>query len=101
MPPAAIVSSKTVCPLVNMFPPVPHAAGGTIVQGVPTVLIGGMPAATVGSTVFCAGPSPHPSTVVLGAFTVLIGGKPAARVGDLTNMANVILNGVVTVEIGE
>ena len=69
-------------------------------MGMPTVLIGGMPAATLGSMVFCPGPIPHPSSIVLGSFTVLIGGKPAARVGDITNMANVIIDGVVTVEIG-
>ena len=100
MPPAAVVLSKTFCPLINMFPPVPHAAGGTIIQGIPTVLIGNMPAATLGSMVFCPGPMPHPSTIILGSFTVLIGGKPAARVGDQTSMANEILDGVVTVEIG-
>lgn len=101
MPPAATILGKTVCPIVNMVPPIPHAAGGLVVDGCFTVLIGGMPAATVGSIVFCVGPIPHPSNIILGSFTVLIGGKPAARMGDLTDMANVIIDGNPTVEIGE
>ncbi len=55
---------------------------------VPTVLIGGMPAAVMGDTHTCAMPplaGPHPpSPVVKGSVTVLIGGRGAARMGDLT-----------------
>ena len=62
--------------------------GGTIIgPGVPTVLIGGKPAAVVTDMHSCALPpnghqptvSPFPS----GSATVLIGGKPALRVGDI------------------
>ena len=54
--------------------------------GVPTVLIGGMPAATVGTPHICSFPPPavHPPSTILppGCPTVLIGGMPAARMGD-------------------
>lgn len=57
--------------------------------GVPTVLIGGMPAAVLGDqTVPCllAGCVPGgPGIIMKGSATVLIGGKPAARQGDITS----------------
>ncbi|WP_435768417.1 PAAR domain-containing protein [Nocardioides sp. SYSU DS0651] len=79
---------------------------GTILPpGVPTVLIGGLPAATVGSQHACSMPppaGPHPpSPIVKGSLTVLIGGKPAARVGDLAGCGAPILPpGCPTVLIG-
>ena len=72
--------------------------------GVPTVLIGGLPAAVVGNTHVCLMPptaGPHPSsTIAKGSLTVLIGGKPAARVGDLSGCGAPIVEGMPTVEIG-
>jgi uncharacterized Zn-binding protein involved in type VI secretion len=64
--------------------------GGTIVEGFPTVLIGGLPAARLGDMHLCPGqtpgtpPIPHAGGPILGPGvpTVLIGGKPAAVVGD-------------------
>ncbi len=61
--------------------------GGIIIgPGVPTVLIGGMPAAVAMDQHVCPIPPPgHVPTVSLfpmGSATVLIGGKPALRVGD-------------------
>lgn len=100
MPPAAVVFSKTECPIVNMFPPVPHVGGGFVITGHFDVLIGGMPAATLGSEVFCLGPIPHGSRIVLGSFNVLIKGRPAARLGDMTDLANFIVEGVLNVDIG-
>lgn len=101
MPPAARVLSKVLCPLVTPgIPPIPHAAGGVIIEGCINVLVSKIPAATVGSQILCAGPPPHPTMVALGSFTVLIGGKPAARVGDITSTGGVIMNGDPTVEIG-
>ena len=69
--------------------PVPHPALPlAIVKGVPTVLIGGMPAATMTSTtVPCMLPGcvpAGPGIVVKASATVMIGGLPAARVGDIT-----------------
>ena len=71
--------------------------------GTPTVLIGGMPAATVGDLHTCSFPPPavHPPTpIVLGSTTVLIGGKPAARVGDTAGCGAPIVAGEFTVMIG-
>ena len=53
--------------------------------GVPTVLIGGMPAAVLGDMVSgaaCVG------AITLGSFTVLIMNRPAATVGSMVAGAN-------------
>ena len=84
------------CPLVNPGP-VPHVGGPVLPPGTPTVLIGGMPAATVGDMCVCIGP---PDTIAKGSGTVLIGGKPAARMGDSTAHGGVIVAGCATVLIG-
>lgn len=81
----------------------PHP-GAITGPGVPTVLIGGLPAATMGDMHACAwaGGTPHPpSPIVKGSATVLIGGKPAARVGDPIGCGAIILPpGCPTVLIG-
>ena len=83
MPPAARVGDPTAHPGV-IGPP-----------GVVTVLIGGRPAATVGTPHACMFPgvAPHPPTAIVppGCPTVLIGGMPAARVGDLSGCGSPIL----------
>uniref|UniRef100_Q479Z4 PAAR protein n=1 Tax=Dechloromonas aromatica (strain RCB) TaxID=159087 RepID=Q479Z4_DECAR len=61
--------------------------GGTITgPGVPTVMIGGQPAAVVGDMHACVlPPNSHQPTVSpfpMGSATVMIGGRPALRVGD-------------------
>jgi len=78
-------------------PPVPHVGGPVIGPWVPTVLIGGMPAATVGDMCTCVGP---PDSIALGSMSVLIGGKPAARMGDITTHGGSIVMGSPTVLIG-
>lgn len=74
---------------------------------VPTVLIGGRPAAVVGSLHVCPlhaalGPAnviiPAPGAAA--AKIVLIGGLPAARVGDKTACTANILTGALNVFIG-
>jgi len=95
MPPAARLSDMHTCPLFNG--PVPHVGGPIVGACVPTVLIGGMPAAVVGDLLVCVGP---PDSIVKGSVTVLIGGKPAARMGDLTAHGGVIVLGIPTVQIG-
>jgi uncharacterized Zn-binding protein involved in type VI secretion len=71
---------------------------------VPTVLIGGQPAATVSTPHICSfpPPPPHPPSVILppGCPTVLIGGLPAARLGDLAGCGAPIVSGCMTVLIG-
>ncbi len=64
----------------------------------PTVLIGGLPAARVSDMATCAGP---PDSIVRGSATVLIGGLPAARIGDNTAHGGVIVAGFPTVLIGD
>lgn len=95
MPPAARISDMHVCPMVTGI--VPHVGGPVTGPGVPTVLIGGMPAATVGDMLVCTGP---PDVIVKGSATVLIGGKPAARMGDTTAHGGSIILGCPTVMIG-
>ncbi|KUJ68428.1 PaaR repeat-containing protein [Streptomyces albus subsp. albus] len=70
--------------------------------GVPTVLIGGQPAATVGNPHICASPAGHPPAPIAppGSTSVLIGGKPAARVGDMAGCGAPIVTGCPTVLIG-
>ncbi len=83
------------CPMVTGT--VPHVGGPITGPGIPTVLIGNMPAAVVGDMLTCTGP---PDTIVKGSGTVMIGGRPAARQGDLTSHGGVIVMGFPTVQIG-
>lgn len=66
--------------------PKPHVGGPiTPAAAVPTVLIGGMPAAVANNIpggIVCV--SPLPNGIAMGSMTVLIGGFRAARVGDLS-----------------
>jgi uncharacterized Zn-binding protein involved in type VI secretion len=96
MPPAARVTDMHTCPLVNPGP-VPHVGGPILPPGVPTVLIGGMPAAVVSTMCTCVGP---PDVIAKGSMTVMIGGLPAARIGDTTAHGGVIVTGYPTVMIG-
>lgn len=87
------------------------AHGGSIVVGMPTVLIGGMPAARIGDMHVCpmmtpaVPPIPHVGgPITLGSPTVLIGNMPAARVGDMATCVgppDTIAMGCMTVLIGE
>jgi uncharacterized Zn-binding protein involved in type VI secretion len=92
MPPAARVGDVTAHP------------GQITGPGVPTVLIGGLPAAVIGDVHTCAFPppaGPHPPNLIAqGSLTVLIGGRPAARLGDLTGCGAPIASGAVNVLIG-
>jgi uncharacterized Zn-binding protein involved in type VI secretion len=92
MPPAARVGDVTV-----------H--GGTIVgPGVPTVLIGGMPAAVATDMHVCPLlPLVHQPTVSpfpMGSATVLLGGKPTLRVGDTCLCGASATVGAPTVMVG-
>ncbi len=95
MPFAARVTDMHTCPMVSGV--VPHIGGPILPPGVVTVLIGGMPAATLGDMLVCAG---GPDTIIKGSSTVLIGGKPAARMGDSTAHGGIIVLGCLTVIIG-
>lgn len=98
MPNAARLTDMHTCPMQTPgLPPVPHVGGPIIVPGVPTVLIGKLPAAVMGDMATCVGP---PDTIIKGSTTVMIGGKPAARMGDTTAHGGSIIMGCPTVIIG-
>jgi len=98
MPPAARLTDMHVCPMVTPgLPPIPHVGGPVVGPGVPTVLIGKLPAAVLGDSAVCVGP---PDTIIQGSTTVLIGSKPAARIGDPTAHGGSIVMGWPTVLIG-
>lgn len=78
-------------------PPIPHVGGPVTGPGVPTVLIGSLPAAVVGDMCVCVGP---PDSIVKGSATVFIGNKPAARMGDQCAHGGSIVLGLPTVMIG-
>jgi uncharacterized Zn-binding protein involved in type VI secretion len=78
-------------------PPIPHVGGPVIGPGVPTVLIGSLPAAVLGDSATCVGP---PDSIIKGSATVMIGGRPAARLGDSTAHGGTIVLGWPTVMIG-
>lgn len=84
------------CPMSDG--PKPHVGGPVMPPGVPTVYIGGAPAATLGNLCTCMGP---PDSIIQGSMGVLIGGKPAARQGDMTAHGGIITVGCPTVLIGD
>lgn len=97
--PAARIGDMHVCPMITPgVPPIPHVGGPVMGPGVPTVLIGGMPAAVMSDMCICVGP---PDSIILGSTGVLIGNKPAARMGDMTAHGGSIIIGCPTVLIGE
>ena len=93
--PAARITDMHTCPMSDG--PKPHVGGPVVGPGVPTVLIDGLPAATVTDSLVCVGP---PDVVATGSTTVLISWKPAARVGDSTVHGGAIVSGCPTVMIG-
>lgn len=99
MPPAARLTDFHSCPMQTPTPvgPIPHVGGPVVGPGVPTVLIGKMPAAVVGDSCVCIGP---PDSIVKGSTSVMIGNKPAARMGDNTAHGGSIALGCLTVIIG-
>ena len=94
--PAARITDNHVCPMVTGL--VPHVGGPIIPPCKPTVLIGSLPAATVGNMAVCVGP---PDTIVKGSATVLICNMPAARILDNCAHGGMIVGpGCPTVLIG-
>lgn len=98
MPPAARITDFHQCPMVTpAVPPIPHVGGPIAGPCMPTVLIGGLPAAKVGDMAICVGP---PDSLIKGSATVMIGGMPAVRLGDATAHGGTIMLGEPTVMIG-
>ncbi|NRD72392.1 PAAR domain-containing protein [Shewanella sp. VB17] len=97
MLPAARGTDMHICPMQTPAPvPIPHI-GGPILPLPTTVLIGCLPAATLGQMCICVGP---PDSIIKGSATVLINNKPAARMGDSTAHGGTIVIGMPTVLIG-
>ena len=98
MPAAARINDFQQCAMQTPgVPPIPHI-GGPIISGQANVLIGKIPAATVGSQCLCN--VGLPNYIVSGSPTVLINGKPAARQNDKTAHGGTIVSGCVNVIIG-
>jgi uncharacterized Zn-binding protein involved in type VI secretion len=98
MPIAARITDLHTCPQQSPDQPATAHVGGPVLgPGVPTVLIGGLPAAVLGDHAACVGPL---DVIVAGSATVLIGGKPAARVGDATAHGGRVVTGCPSVVIG-
>ncbi|HRI64983.1 MAG TPA: PAAR domain-containing protein [Polyangium sp.] len=95
MPAAARITDMHTCPMVEPGPK-PHV-GGPVSSGEVTVIIGYQPAARVGDSLICVGPS---DKVAAGEATVIIGNKEAARMGDPTTHGGRIVLGHPTVLIG-
>lgn len=93
--PAARLGDMHTCPAVTGV--VPHLGGPILPPCMPTVLIGGQPAARQGDPATCVGP---PDMIEMGSLTVKIGGSPAARQGDPTVHGGLISVGLFTVLIG-
>ncbi len=98
MPAAARITDMHICPKVSPTqPPIAHTGGPISGPCVPSVLIGGLPAAVLGDMCSCVGP---PDMITTGSATVLIGGKPAARIGDTTSHGGSVVLGLPTVMVG-
>ncbi|MBL4866617.1 MAG: PAAR domain-containing protein [Pseudomonadales bacterium] len=93
--PAARITDMHVCPMFTAL--VPHVGGPIVAPSCPTVMVGKMPAAGMGSVAICVGP---PDSIILGSATVLIGKKPAARMGDSSAHGGAIVGCCPTVLIG-
>lgn len=97
MLPAARATDMHICPMLTPgLVPIPHV-GGPLLPLPTTVLIGSLPAATVGQMCVCVGP---PDSIVTGSLTVLINNRPAARMSDITAHGGTIVTGMPTVLLG-
>jgi len=93
--PLSRLTDMHVCPMVTGV--VPHVGGPVIGPGVPTVLVGGMPAAVMGDSCTCVGP---PDSIVVGSATVMVGKKPVAKMGSSTSHGGSVVLGCPTVLVG-
>ncbi|HYJ82158.1 MAG TPA: PAAR domain-containing protein [Allosphingosinicella sp.] len=98
MPPASRLGDLHACPMQSpAVPPVPHVGGPITGPCVPTVLIGGLPAAKVGDFATCTGP---PDSIIAGSSTVFVTGIPLARIGDACAHGGRVTAGCPTVIVG-
>jgi uncharacterized Zn-binding protein involved in type VI secretion len=93
--PVAFLGDMHVCPMLTPgVPPIPHVGGPIVMTETPTVLMGGMPAATVGCMCVCVGP---PDSIIMGEPTILVGGTPVATIGSPTAHGGTIAMGMPTI----
>jgi uncharacterized Zn-binding protein involved in type VI secretion len=92
---AARLNDLHVCPMSDGSKP--HVGGPILPGANTTVNIGGQPAAVVGDSCTCSGPT---DSILSGSGSVKIGNKPAARMGDSTAHGGKIVKGCPTVIIG-
>lgn len=92
--PAARAGDLHICPAVTGD--VPHV-GGPLIASQSSVLIGGLPAATLNDQAVCTGPCDH---IAGGSASVRIAGRPAVRQGDASAHGGVVTGGCPTVLIG-
>lgn len=98
MQPAARIGDMHLCPDRNPGKAkIPHVGGPVVSSVAMNVLIGGQPAATVGSMCTCVGP---PDSIVGGSTKVVICGSPAARLGDPCAHGGRVVQGCPQVLIG-
>ena len=96
--PCARAGDMHTCPMATPgTPPVPHVGGPILPPGVPTVMVGKMPAAPIGNMATCVGP---PDVIAKGSGTVMVGKRPCARLGDSTGHGGAIVAGCPTVMVG-
>lgn len=79
------------------LPPIPHVGGPILPSGEVNVLIGGLPAATVGAQAVCVG---EMDQIITGSTKVFINKKAAARMGDNCAHGGTIITGCPKVLIG-
>lgn len=94
MLPVARITDMHVCPMFDG--PKPHVGGPILPPGVPVVLAGSLPVATMGNPCVCVGP---PDVIVSGCPKVLVGGRPVARISDMTAHGGIIVAGCPNVLI--
>ena len=92
---AARITDMHVCPMLTVL--VPHVGGPVMVPGAPTVLIGGLPGAGIGSMCVCVGP---PDAIIKASATVVMGGKPSAQMLDNCAHGGMVVLGCFTVMVG-
>lgn len=93
--PAATLNCYHTCP--DKTGKTDHV-GGPVIAGSPNVMIGALPAARVGDTLACRGPT---DTIAKGSSSVSANGKAVARVSDMTVHGGQIVVGNPTVIVGD
>ena len=74
------------------------ACGASVVTGNYSVLVSGVPVATVGSATSPC-PDQGPSTIVTGNYSVLVSGMPCARIGSVQGTGSPVVTGNYTVTL--